>query len=301
MRTSFSLAAAFVLLAFQPAHAKLNIFACEPEWGALAEEIGGDQVKVYVATSGRQDPHQVQARPSLIAKARSADLAICTGAELEIAWMPQIVRQAANPGIQAGAPGYFEASSYVELLERPTTLDRSQGDLHAYGNPHVQTDPRNLSIIAKALAAKMAELDPANAAAYSAAETDFSARWQAAITKWEEKAGPLRGQPIAVQHRSWIYMLNWLGLKEVVALEPKIGVPPSSGYLAQVVDTLQKQPVKMIIRSAYEDPRSSEFIAARSGVPAVLLPFTIGGSDEATDLFALYEDTIDRMLGALGE
>lgn len=284
-----------------PARASLKVFACEPEWAALSTEIGGSLVNAYAATTGGQDPHQIQARPSLIAKARAADMAVCTGAELEIAWMPQVARQAANPKIQPGADGYFEATSVVALLEAPAALDRAQGDLHASGNPHIQTDPRNILIVAKALAGKFSELDSANAAAYAAGYADFETRWTAALTKWEAQAAPLRGASIAVQHRSWIYMINWLGLKEIIALEPKPGIPPTSGYLAQVLETLKKQPVKMILRAAYEDPRSSEFISPRVGAPAVMLPFTIGGTDGAKDLFGLYDETIDLMLKANGQ
>lgn len=284
-----------------PANASLKVFACEPEWAALSTEIGGELVNVYAATTGGQDPHQIQARPSLIAKARAADIAVCTGAELEIAWMPQVARQAANPKIQPGAAGYFETTSVINLLDAPASLDRSQGDLHAAGNPHIQTDPRNMLIVAKALAAKFSELDAQNAAAYSAGYADFEKRWTAAISKWEQEAAPLKGMSIAVQHRSWVYMIKWLGLKEVIALEPKPGVPPNSGYLAQVLDTLQKQPVKMIIRAAYEDPRSSEFVSSRSNTPAVMLPFTIGGTDNARDLFSLYDDTLALMLKAAGQ
>ncbi len=239
----------------------------------MSTEIGGERVSVYSATTGGQDPHQIQARPSLIAKARAADIAVCTGAELEIAWMPQVARQAANPKIQLGAEGYFETTSVVQLLEAPASLDRARGDLHAYGNPHVQTDPRNMLPIAKTLARKFAEIDPANAASYENGYADFEKRWKAALVKWETQAAPLKGAPIAVQHRSWIYMINWLGLKEIIALEPKPGVPPNSGYLAQVLETLKKQPVKMIIRAAYEDPRSSEFITERSGANGCFAAF----------------------------
>lgn len=300
MRKIIALSLLFSAVAL-PAHAALKVFACEPEWAALSTEIGGKLVSVYAATTGGQDPHQIQARPSLIAKARAADIAVCTGAELEIAWMPQVVRQSANAKIQPGADGYFEATSVVSLLEAPAALDRAQGDLHAYGNPHIQTDPRNMLIVAKALAAKFSELDPANAATYAAGYADFETRWTAAVKKWEAEAAPLRGAPIAVQHRSWVYMIKWLGLKEIIALEPKPGIPPTSGYLAEVLETLKKQPVKMIIRAAYEDPRSSEFIAPRAGAPAVMLPFTIGGTDGAKDLFSLYDETIDLMTKAVAQ
>ena len=282
-----------------PAAAALQVFACEPEWGALSQEIGGDKVSVYVATTGGQDPHQIQARPSLIAKARSADISVCTGAELEIGWLPMIVTQSANKRIAPGGEGVFQPTDYVNLAEKPSSLDRSQGDIHAGGNPHIQSDPRNMLPIGKALSERFAQLDPANAATYRARYAAFATKWQAAINRWTAQAAPLRGQPIAVQHRSWVYLEGWLGLRRVVALEPKPGVPPSSGYLAQVLEVLKKQPVKMIIRAAYEDPRPSEFVGGRAGVPAVMLPYTVGGSPEAKDLYSLYDDTIQRMLKAL--
>ena len=293
------LLAAVVLGFAQPAHADLNVFACEPEWGALATELAGDKASVYVATTGLQDPHQVQARPSLIAKARAADIAVCTGAELEIAWLPMVARQSANAKIMQGAAGSFEAASFVRLLDVPQRIDRAEGDIHPAGNPHIQTDPRNMLIVAKALSARFGELDAANAAVYAARHADFAARWTAAIAKWEAAAASLKGTPIAVQHAGWVYMINWLGLKQVVVLEPKPGVPASSGYLAQVLSTLERQPVKVIIRAAYQDDRASTFIAERAKVPAVLLPFTVGGTDEAKDLFSLYDDTIKRLLAAV--
>jgi zinc/manganese transport system substrate-binding protein len=301
-RTSLIAAAAAVLIALglaTPASAALQVFACEPEWAALSQEIGGDKVSVYPATTGVQDPHQIQARPSLIAKARTADVTVCTGAELEIGWLPMIVTQSANKKIAPGAPGVFQPTDYVNLAEKPQSLDRSQGDIHAGGNPHIQSDPRNLLPVGKALADRFAQLDPANAATYRARYGAFATKWQAALTRWQAEAAPLRGQPIAVQHRSWVYLENWLGLRRVVALEPKPGVPPSSGYLAQVLEVLKKQPVKMIIRAAYEDGRPSEFVGQKAGVPAVMLPYTIGGTDQAKDLYSLYDDTLSRMLKAL--
>ena len=285
--------------AVSPAYANLNVFACEPEWAALASEIGGDKVSVYAATTGAQDPHQIQARPSLIAKARAADISVCAGAELEIGWLPQIAQQTANPKIQAGAPGAFEASSFVNLLEVPTRLDRAEGDIHAAGNPHIQTNPNNILTVAKPMADRFAQLDPANAQVYAARLADFTTRWQAALAKWQAQAAPLKGVPVVVEHQSWIYLETWLGLKRIAAMEPKPGVPPSAGHLAEVVDILQKNPAKMVIRAAYEDDRPAQFIADKAHIPAVTLPFTVGGTDGAKNLFSLYDDTLNRLLAAL--
>ena len=291
--------AAFAALCLsRPAYANLSVFACEPEWGALSGELGGDKVSVYNATTGQQDPHQVQARPSLIAKARGADITVCDGAELEIGWLPMILQQANNAKIQPQQPGEFEATKFVPLLEQPIAYDRALGDIHAAGNPHIQTDPRMMLPVARALAARFAQIDPANAATYQARLADFTKRWTAAIAKWQVEAAPLRGTPIVVQHHAWIYMERWLGLTEVAPLEPKPGVPPSSGYLAQVLQKLQGQPAKFAIRAAYEDDRPSTFISEHANIPAIALPFTVGGTEQAKDLFGLYDNTIALMLGA---
>lgn len=282
----------------QSAHAALNILACEPEWASLAHELGGDLVKVTSATTALQDPHHIEARPSLIAKARNADLVVCTGAELEIGWLPLLLQQSGNAKIQPGAPGYFEAARYVTLLEVPATLDRAQGDVHASGNPHIQTDPRNIAHVAAVLGARLAELDPAHAADYQKRAADFSARWGNAIARWEQQATMLKEASVVVQHKSWTYLTRWLGLVEVTALEPKPGVEPSSAYLAGVLAKLQQQPAKMILRAAYNDSRPSEWLAERASIPAVVLPFTVGGNERSQDLFSLFDDTVQRLLEA---
>jgi len=279
-----------------PTLAALNVFATVPEWGALATELGGDKVSVYTATNALQDPHHVEAKPSLIARARTADLVVATGAELEIGWLPLVTQQAGNPKIQPGKPGYFEATSYVPLLEKAARLDRSEGDVHPGGNPHIQTDPRNIARVAGPLAARLAELDPANAAYYQARYKAFADRWTAAIANWEKQAAPLKGAPILVQHKAFTYLEAWLGLNEVAALEPKPGVEPTTAHLTEVLATLQRQPVKMVIRAAYQSDRASQWIAERAKINAVMLPFTVGGDDAAKDLYGLFDDTVARLL-----
>jgi len=279
-----------------PTLAALNVFATVPEWGALATELGGDKVSVYTATNALQDPHHVEAKPSLIARARTADLVVATGAELEIGWLPLVTQQAGNPKIQPGKPGYFEATSYVPLLEKAARLDRSEGDVHPGGNPHIQTDPRNIARVAGPLAARLAELDPANAAYYQARYKAFADRWTAAIANWEKQAAPLKGAPILVQHKAFTYLEAWLGLNEVAALEPKPGVEPTTAHLTEVLATLQRQPVRMVIRAAYQSDRASQWIAERAKINAVMLPFTVGGDDAAKDLYGLFDDTVARLL-----
>ena len=281
------------------AHAALNIFACEPEWAALAKEIGGGDVKVYAATTARQDPHRIEARPSLIAQMRRANLVVCTGADLEAGWLPVLLQNANNAAVQPGRPGYFEAARFVSLLEKPARLDRADGDVHAAGNPHLHTDPRNILQVAEALTARLAEVDAANASAHRARGNEFARRWQAAIARWETQAAPLRNLPVAVQHKSFSYLLAWLGLREVAVLEPRPGVEPSVSHLARVATELQAMPPRMVLRAAYQSPRPADWLASRTGIPALALPYTVGGNTRAQDLFGLFDDTLDQLLNAV--
>lgn len=288
--------AALALAVAVPAHAELKILATTADWGALATELGGDRVDVYTATGALQDVHRVEAKPSLVARARTAALLIVNGAELEIGWLPVLIRESGNKRIQPGAPGYFETASQVSLLERPAKFDRAMGDIHPQGNPHLQLNPRNILPVAKALAARLAALDAANAAFYQQRGADFAKRWTEAIARWESRAAPLKGVPVVVMHRDQAYLCNWLGLKEVASIEPKPGVPPSAGYLGQLVTQLSASPARMILRNAYNDPKSADWLAKRTGTPVVKLPFSVGGTDGAKDLFGLFDDTLNRLL-----
>lgn len=281
-----------------PAQAALKVLATTPDWGSLVTELGGDKVNVYTATSPFQDVHRVDAKPSLVARARSADLVVASGADLEIGWIPVLLQDSGNSKIQPGAPGYFEAAPLVPLLEVPSAVDRSMGDIHPLGNPHVTLDAHNIAIIAKALSARLALVDPANTAYYAARGEDFQKRWQQATLKWEAEAAPLRGLPVVVIHRDQAYLCHWLGIRELASIEPKPGVPPSAGYLAELVTKLTATAPKMILRNAYNDPRAAEWLAGRIHVPVVLLPYTVGGTPEAKDLFGLFDDTLKRLLAA---
>ena len=293
----FLLGSTFALAAHS-SFAALNVLACEPEWAALTTEIGGDKVKVSSATNALQDPHRIEARPSLIARTRNADLLICTGMELEVGWLPILLQQSANPKIAAGQPGNFEAGNFVARLDVPTRLDRSEGDVHAAGNPHIQQDPHNIARVADALLKRLSEIDGANAAYYQARHKDFSARWNAAMQKWEQQAAPLKGMAIVEHHKNMEYLLHWIGLRQVGTLEPKPGVEPSAAHLSSLLNQLQGQPARMVLRAAYQDGRASQWLSEHAHIPAVELPFTVGGNDQAKDLFSLFDDTVQRLLNA---
>lgn len=280
------------------ASAAVDVFACVPEWGALASELGGAKVSVYVASTAKQDPHRIEARPSLIARMRSAEIAVCTGADLEIGWLPVLLKTAGNNKVQVGQPGYFMAAELVPRLEVPARVDRAQGDVHPYGNPHVHLDPRNILRIGQALAERLAQIDAANAAYYQSRWTDFDARWRKATAVWEAKAAPLRGMKVVPYHRDSSYLVNWLGLSEVATIESKPGVPPSAGQLAALLNRLQAEPAGAITVGAYTDPKAAEWLSERTRIPVVTLPYTVGGTPQANDLFSLFDDTIDRLLAA---
>ena len=229
-------AVALLIVALAPsAHAAVRVLATTADWGALTKELGGDRVDVYTATTAMQDVHRVEAKPSLVARARTADLLVANGAELEAGWLPVLLQESGNGRVQRGAPGFFEAASVVTLVEVPTKLDRAMGDIHPLGNPHIHLDPHNVAAVAKALAARLAVIDPAGADVYAARGADFDRRWSAAIARWQEKATPLKDVPVVIMHRDQSYLRRWLGLRELAAIEPKPGVPPSAGYLGELV------------------------------------------------------------------
>lgn len=282
-----------ILLMVTPISASaIDIFACEPEWGSLATELAGDKANVTVATTAFQDPHRLQAKPSLIAAIRRANMVICTGADLEIGWLPLLLRRAGNSSIQAGNPGHFMAADYVRKLEVPKIIDRSQGDIHPQGNPHVHLDPRNIRRIGIALGDRLREIDPANAAYYDSRLADFQSRWNESIDVWEQNSADLAGIRLASNHRSFSYFAAWLDLNIVATLEPKPGIPASGAQLATLLEQLSSNPPAAVIRTPYANERPSKWLSTQLKIPEVKLPYTIGGADNVSDLFALFEESI---------
>jgi len=259
------------------ANAELRVFACEPEWSALAEEIGGGLVKATSATHALQDPHYVEARPSLISKMRKADLVVCSGAQLEIGWLPMLLSKANNPAVLPGKPGFLEASSFVPRLGVPDNVDRAQGDMHPQGNPHIQMNPH-----------------------YASGTEDFLVRWEQAIEAWEERAQVLAGKRVVCHHQSWIYLEDWLKLEEVATLEPVPGIPPTATHLSALLKELgtDGNGADWIIRAPFQSEKASDWLEERTGIPAVMLPLTVGGTEQANNLFGLFEDVLNRLLEA---
>ena len=278
-----------------PAFADLNVFSCEPHWTSLLNEIGGSHVTVTTATGAYNDPHFIQARPSLISSMRHANLVVCNGADLEVGWLPVLMQQGAGANVQPGQPGYFEGAASIQLLQIPARVDRAQGDLHPYGNPHIQTDPRTIGAAAADLVQRMAQLDPANAAEYQKRYADFKTRWDAALQKWQQEAAPLKGMKLIAYHDGWVYMTTWLGIDIVGFLEPKPGIPPSPGHLADLIAQVKSDGVQGIIYTPYEDEQAPEWLSQRAGVPKAVIADTVG-ADNDKDLFQMYDQMVNQLL-----
>ena len=284
------------LLIAAPAHAKINIFACVPEWGALAEEIGGDLVDVYTATTAQQNVHHMRAKPSLLAAMRKADLVFCSGASLESGWLPILTQKAGGPDVQPNSIGWVMASDYVEKLEVMQQVDRSMGHVHPEGNPHIQLDPQNVLIVAEVLADRLVQIDRKNANVYFSNLETFSTAWKANIEKWEMAAQSLKGAKVVTYHNSWAYLLDWLDMETIASLEPKPGIPPTAAHLEKVLAQVKGQNVKAILVAPFEKMDGAEWLSERTGIPIVKLPFTVGGNPKAQNLTTLFEETI-RLLG----
>jgi zinc/manganese transport system substrate-binding protein len=291
-----------LLLLMAPLFANaLEVFACEPEWASLVKELAGEDANVVVATTAAQDPHILEARPSLIAAARSSDLLICTGADLEIGWLPLLLRRSANPDIQPGRPGNFMAADFVRKLEVPTVVDRSQGDIHPQGNPHIHLNPHNISRIADKLAERIGILNPANGSDYVDRLQRFQDRWETAIMAWEERGESLRGLRLVSHHTSFSYLVDWLDLDIVATLELKPGVPPSAAHLAGLLEQLSPNPPGAVIRTPYDNEKPSAWLTERLHVRALRLPYTVDVGAGPADLFALFDTTLAALEGVSNE
>jgi len=279
----------------KPVMAAVNVFACAPEWGALASEIGGDKVDIYTASNANQDIHYMRAKPSLLAAMRKADLVFCSGASLEVGWLPILLNKAGSSQVQMGAVGSIMAADYVPMLEMMDNVDRSMGHVHPEGNPHVHLDPNNLVILSKVVSERLSEIDGENRLTYTANQNAFEIAWTQAIANWKNQASNLQGQNVVVYHKSWSYLVNWLGMEVIASLEPKPGVPPTAAHLEKVLSDIKGKPVVGILIAPFESGKAAKWLSDKSGIPVLRLPFTVGGNDQAKDLKSLFEDTLNRL------
>lgn len=292
---SIFFASGLLLAAPTAALANVNVFACSPEWGALAKEIGGDYVSVYTATKAHQDVHHMRAKPSLLAEMRKADLVFCSGAALESGWLPILIQKAGGPDVQPNTVGWLMASDHVEKLETMQEADRSMGHVHPEGNPHVHLNPENILQISGFLADRLYQLDQAHAQAYAANLDAFQTRWSDHLKRWEQQATALQGMNIVVYHKSWTYLTDWAGMNVVGALEPKPGLPPTTAHLESLLQSVKTQKVSAILVAPFENEEAAEWLSEKTGIPVLHLPYTVGGSAQANTLDAMFDETFEML------
>ena len=295
-----ALAAAACFLDARPTAAALTVVTTTTDLAAIATEVGGDKVTVTSLAKGYQDPHFVEAKPSFVLKLNRADLLVVVGRELEIGWLPALITQSRNAKIQPGADGYFDASLTAKILEIPTgQITRAMGDVHPLGNPHYWLDPENGRRIAKALQAKLAQKDPANAAYYAQRAADFDKRLAEAQQRWKTMMAPYKGVKIVTYHRSWANFVDAFGIEVIGYVEPKPGIPPTPQHTLDVIQAMRAQQVKLIIVEPYFDLKTPNSIASQTGAKVLVLPPSVGGVAQASDFLKLFDTDVSMLVDAI--
>ena len=296
LAAAFALFASLILPAPSRAAGTLQVMTATTDLAALAREIGGDKITVESIARGYQDPHFVEAKPSFLLNLRKADLLIVVGLELEIGWLPPLITQSTNPKIQVGAPGYFDASRFAQILEVPAgQVSRAEGDVHPQGNPHYWLDPQNGLRIAKGIQNKLSEMRPADAAYFAQRYATFEQRLKQADQKWLEEMKPYAGRKIVTYHRSWPNFMKHFNLNVIGYVEPRPGIPPSPQHTVELISQMKKDNVKIIAVEPYFDLKTPNAIARGSGGQVVVLIPSVGGEKEITDYFKLFDYDIAKL------
>ena len=270
--------------------AAVRVITTIPDFGVIAKEIGGPLVEMKALVKPTQDPHFVDAKPSLMVSLNRADLLLITGMELEGGWLPPLLSGARNSKIQRGGEGYLDCSTLIPPME-VQAVDRSKGDIHPSGNPHYWIDPRNGLLIAKGIARRLGELDPSHARAYADGAKRFSQTLRAATVKWEKKLAPYKGTKVVVYHESWVYFLDWSGFVQAGTLEPKPGIPPKPSHVADLIRKVQGQGIKLVIQESFYPTRLAKIFASKSGAKLKVLPTMVGAQGTTS-----YIDVIEKLV-----
>lgn len=293
----------FGLLTLLPAAraaAVVNVVATTEDLASLAREVGGDRVKVDALAKGYQDPHFVEAKPSFVFVLNKADLLVAVGRDLEVGWLPPLVLQSRNAKIQPGAAGYLDASLTARILEIPTgQVTRAMGDVHPQGNPHYWLDPGNGRRIAQALQARLSQLSPVDAGYFAQRYADFDRRLGEAEKRWDAALAPYRGTKVVTYHRSWPNFCERFGLDVIGYVEPKPGIPPSPAHTIQLMATMRREGVKLLLVEPYFDEKTPNSIGRETGVPVLVLPPSVGGEKPITDYLKLFDHNVDAVLAVL--
>jgi len=275
--------------------AKLKVVATYNYIGDLVKKIGGDKVKVIALAKGYKDPHFVTPRPSFIAKMRQADLLIMNGGQLEIGWLPPIIRKANNPKVNPGSPGLLDLFEFIDAIDVPLEVSRAQGDVHPDGNPHFHLNPENILKVSEAIKNKLIEVDSANMENYQNNFEEFSAKWKQKIEEWKKAMKPFEGKNVVQYHKNCDYFLNWAGMKKIGTLEPVPGIPPTTKHILFMIDVIKHKGCEFIIHDVYHMKKPSRFVSNRTGVKMVILPHDVGAVNEATDIISLFDEIVRRL------
>jgi ABC-type Zn uptake system ZnuABC Zn-binding protein ZnuA len=291
---------AAALLAAAPAAAKIRVVSSLDDFTAIAEAIGGDRIETSTLARGYQDPHFVDPKPSFVLKLSRADLLIAAGLELEIGYLPPLIDQSRNDKIHPGNPGYLDASIGCDILQRPTTqVTRAMGDVHPFGNPHYWTDPNNGKVIARAIAAKLSELDPAGKATYDKNLAAFESKLAEKDKEWLAKIAPYAGTKVVTFHNSWPNFAKHFNLDVAGHIEPKPGIPPTPSHTLEIINLIQAQKIPIILVEPYFDTKTPNYVASKTGATVLMFYPSVGGTPEMKDYFSLFDHDIDAFVNAM--
>jgi len=261
----------------------------------IVQRIGKDRVEAVTLARGDYNPHFIIPKPSYIAKLRRADLLVLNGGQLEIGWLPQLIKQANNGTVQPGERGFLDLSMYVHLIDVPTSVSRELGDVHPEGNPHFFLDPDNIPLIAKAITERLSELDPKNQAFYEANNKELYALWQQNMKTWEEKLKPFKGEKVVEYHRLFDYFLHRFGFTIAGTIEPLPGIPPTTKHIADIEKLIEREQVKFILQDVYNPQDASSYLAKRLNVKLIVLPHDVGAVKEADNVFSVFDEIVRRL------
>lgn len=293
-RLLFTLALTFLLGG--PALAKVKVVAAYPYIEDLVKQVAGNQVEVHSLATGQWDPHFIVAKPSLVARLRQADLLIINGAQLEIGWLPPLMRQCNNADIQPGkSKGFLELSNFVSKIQVPQSVSRALGDVHPQGNPHFVLDPNNIPKMTDVITQKLCQLEDASCAQFQANNRSFKQRWSASSKTWDQRMQPLKGAKVIEYHRLHDYFIQHYGLTLQGTLEPLPGIPPTPQHLAKIVSAVKSEQIPLNIRGVYNPKDPSDFVSRQTSAKEVTLPHDVGAVPEAKDIFSLYESLLTRL------
>jgi ABC-type Zn uptake system ZnuABC Zn-binding protein ZnuA len=268
----------------------LRVVTSTQDMAVLASEVGGDRISVEAIARGYQDPHFVEPKPSFILKLNKADLLIAVGLQLEIGWLPPLITQSRNSRLQPGGKGYFDASQFVDILQKPVgAVSRAMGDVHPLGNPHYWLDPENGRRIAQAIAGKLGELLPESNAYFQQRFEDFSSRISAAKKRWEATMAPYRGSKVVAYHQSWPNFAEAFGIQVEGYIEPRPGIPPSPRHTLELINQMKQEKIRLIWVEPYFDTKVPNAVARAVGGEAIVLLPSVGGHPEVTDYFKLFD------------